>query len=102
MIESILKGLLGYITTMANIMLLPINAVISSLFPDLNDYINAFYNFIDFYIVPNINYFFHLLPSNAMQLMLVYLSCIIAFYTITLVAHATIKVIEIIKNIKIW
>lgn len=91
-----------YLVWVANLVLTPINSILTEFFPNLNDIVTMFESFITTYITPFINYFFHLLPPNAMNLCLIYISCLVAFYTITLAIHVLIKAFEIIKSIKIW
>lgn len=79
-----------------------INDLIIQFFPVLEDVPTIFENFIDSYIVPYINYFIHLLPPNAMNLFILYVGCLLAFYTITIAIHLLVKAFELVKSIKIW
>ena len=60
-----------YLVWVANLCLSPINSILESTFPQLNDLVTMFESFISTYITPFINYFFHLLPPNAMNLTLI-------------------------------
>lgn len=93
---------LRYMKVVVNTILSPINNFLDTMFPDLSGIIEMFDNFLSNYIAPFINYFFHLLPPNAMNVLLIYISVLGIFYVITIGTHIIIKVFEIIKNLKFW
>lgn len=102
MAKAIFKVLLKFIKSIADTILLPINLLVANLLPDLSNLISTFNTAVTRFIGTNLAFFAHLLPPITKNLILVYLGFLITFYTITVTAHAILKVINIIKAIKIW
>lgn len=100
--KAIFSVLLKFIKSVVNTLLSPINLLVVNLLPDLSSMISTFNQGVTAYIAPNLAFFAHLLPPITKSLILVYLAFLITFYTITVTAHAILKVIEIIKTVKIW
>lgn len=94
--------LMKFIVSITNLFLLPINTIVVNLFPDFTDKINYFESLVGRYVVPLLSWFFQILPPNTRSLILFYLGTLILLYTATLAVHGIIKVIELIKNIKVW
>lgn len=94
--------LLNFLVSVANIFLAPINTIITTYFPDVSSLISSFTNAVNNYLGNGISYFFSILPTNTRTLVLLYITILIAFYTISFLVHAVIKIIEIIKAVKIW
>lgn len=95
-------SLLNFLIAVANIFLTPINTIISNNFPNVSSLISTFTNAVNNYLGNGISYFFSILPPNTRTLVLLYITFLIAFYTISFLVHAVIKIIEIIKAVKIW
>lgn len=100
--KAIFKVLLKFIKGTADVILTPINLLVVNLIPDLSNVINIFNTAVNRYIGTNLGYFAHMLPPTAKMLILVYLGFLITYYTVTLTAHAILKVLNIIKAIKVW
>lgn len=96
------NALLNFLVAICNIFLAPVNTIVSTYFPDVSSLITSFTNVVNNYIGNGVAYFMAILPPNTRNLVLLYISCLLAFYTISLLVHAVIKVIEIIKAVKIW
>lgn len=92
----------GIITTIANIILLPINAIVNNMFPDLSIYIQQFTQGVTTIFTGTLGFFGNLLPPITKDLILLYLSILIINYTLSISVHAIVKVIHVIRAIKIW
>lgn len=57
LINALLKGILSVITSLLNIFLLPINALIENVFPDMSSAIGTFNTFINTYVGGTLSYF---------------------------------------------
>ena len=102
MAKTIFKVLLKFIKSVADLILSPINALVVNLLPDLSTLISTFNSGIQQYVAPNLSFFTHMLPPMTKNILLIYLTFLITYYTITITAHAILKIINIIKAIKIW
>lgn len=102
MFKALFNVLFGVITGIVNIVLTPINALVSTLLPDVSDMVGTFNIVLDNYIGDGVTYFFSILPPNCRAFIIVYLTFMISYYTISISVHGFIKVYAIIKNIKIW
>lgn len=102
MAKAIFGALFKIIKGVANIVLLPINALVSNLLPDLSALISTFNTAVTTFFTGGLNYFFHILPPHCRTFVLLWLTLLIAFYTFSITAHFILKVYTIIKNIKIW
>lgn len=100
--KVIFKLLMQFIVSVTNLFLLPINTIVSTYFPSFNDFINRFNSYVGQLLTPLLRYFFNILPTNCRYVIIAYLSMLIVFYTASFAIHGVIKVIEIIKNIKVW
>lgn len=86
----------------ANIFLLPINALITNFVPDLATIITKFNLSVNYYLGGGITWFVNLLPPTTRIALAVYIAFLISYYTVTYAAHVILKVVTLIKNIKIW
>lgn len=102
MINAILNGLLNFMAGVVDGLLAPVNTVILSAFPDFSNYIADFDRYVDFYIGNNLAYFTSMLPKSTINLLVLYLTTLINFMTITIIIHTLLKVFRMIKNIKFW
>lgn len=101
--KVLFKLLMQFMVSITNFFLYPVNQAISSAFPDFNDLINRFDSILGYLFRSNkLSYFFNILPPITKNVVLFYLGLLIAFYSISFIVHGIIKVIEIIKNVKIW
>lgn len=102
MAKALFKVFLNFIKSIVNIFLAPINALVVGLFPDLSNLLSSFNAFVEQFIGTNLAFFSHMLPPITRSMILFYLGLLISYYTISIVAHGVLKIIEIIKRIKIW
>lgn len=105
MINAIFNGLLTFMANLVGILLTPIDLIITNAFPDLasgiSDFSSDIGNIISM-ISSIFSYFFNILPFKTQNMLLLYITLLIGFYTITISIHAVLKIIKIIKAIKIW
>lgn len=94
--------LMKFIVSITNFFLSPINTLVAQYFPQFNEMVNKFNSYLGQLITPLLRYFFNILPPNTRAVILFYVALLIVFYTLSFAIHGVIKVIEIIKNIKIW
>lgn len=102
MAKIIFKVFFGIMKTIANGLLVLINPLVANLFPNFSTMVYNFNLYINTYFTSALNYFFHILPPNARSLVLLYLTILVSYYTISITLHGILKVYTIIKNIKIW
>lgn len=102
MIKSILNGILKMITKLLNVFLLPINALIENLFPDMTSAISTFTNFIDNYLGTGLSYFFNIFPPIFRGLLGLWFTFVISYYSIYFTYKGAIKVWSVIRKVKFW
>lgn len=102
MIKALLSGILKIITSLLNVFLMPINALLENLFPDMSNAISTFTSFVNTYVGGSLAYFFSILPPTFRSLLVLWLGFIIGYYTIYYTYLAIIKIFDIIQKIKFW
>lgn len=102
MIKALINGLLKLLLMILNIVLLPINALIENVFPDMANAIQTFTNFLNNIIGNNMVFFFHLLPPIFRSLLVIWFTFVISYYTIYYTYLAILKIWTIIQKIKFW
>lgn len=102
MAKAIFNVLFKVIKSVMNILLLPINALVANLFPDFSNLISTFNQGVQTYIGGGLGYFSSILPPNTKNLVLLYLTFLVSYYTIVYSAHAIIKIFHIIQRVKFW
>lgn len=102
LIKALLNGILNVITSLLNIFLLPINALIENIFPDMSSAISTFNNFINNYVGGTLSYFFSILPPIFRGLLVLWFTFVIAYYSVYYSYLAIIKIWNVIQKIKFW
>lgn len=102
MIKGILNGILKMILAILNIVLLPINALIENIFPNMASAITNFTNFLNNVIGNNLVYFFHILPPIFRSTLVIWFTFVIAYYGIYYTYLGILKIWAIIQKIKFW
>lgn len=102
LINAILKGILTVITSLLNIFLLPINALIENVFPDMSNAIGTFNTFINNYVGGTLSYFFSILPPIFRSILVIWFTFVIAYYSIYYTYIGILKIWNIIQKIKFW
>lgn len=102
MIKALLNGLLSIITSLLNIFLLPINALIENIFPDMASAISTFNTFVNTYVGGTLSYFFSMFPPIFRSLLALWFTFVISYYGIYYTYTGIIKIWSIIQKIKFW
>ena len=102
MAKAIFKVFFKIIVALTNVILTPINLLVANLFPDLSSIIARFTYACNTYLGSGLSWFYNIIPTNARNLVTIYITILISYYTISISVHAILKVYTIIKNIKIW
>lgn len=100
--KVLLKVVLKLISSILSIILLPINALLVTFVPDFSTYITIFNNNIARFFGNSLAWFFSILPPITKDLIFLYLSFLIVYYSVTYTAHLIYKIFIIIKRIKFW
>lgn len=102
MARAIFKVFFSIIVSITNAILTPIFSLLSPLFPDLSLILTKFNYVVNTYLGGGLSWFWNIIPTGARSLITLYLTIMIAYYTISITIHAILKIFEIIKRIKIW
>lgn len=102
MAKAIFKVFFKIIVSLTNVILTPINLIIANLFPDLSLILTKFNIACNQYLGSGLTWFWSIIPSSCKSLIIIYLTILISYYTISITIHVILKVYTIIKNIKIW
>lgn len=102
MASAIFSVFFKIIVGLVNIVLAPINALVVNLVPDLSNALNTFNSAMIYAFGDGFTYLFSIMPPITRSVIILYLGFLITYYTITISAHAILKVYSIIKQIKIW
>ena len=102
MIKAIINGILNMTIKILDIVLIPVNALFTNLFPDVSSMISTFNNFVNTYIGGGLSYFFNLLPPIFRGLLTTFITFVIAYYGVYYVYVGIKKVFDIIQRVKFW
>lgn len=102
MAKAIFKVLFKVITSIVNTILIPINVLAKNLLPDFTNMIATFNYVLNNILGSAFTWFFSILPPNCRTFIILYLSFLISFYTVSITLHAILKVYTIIKRVKVW
>lgn len=103
MFKILFNGILSVVKSLINIVLLPINALVESLFP--SSIVNAIDNFNTFiyqYVGGSLSWFSNLFPPIFKSLVILSLTFMIAYFTFVWSYTAIIKIWNVIQKIKFW
>lgn len=90
------------ITSLLNLFLLPINALIENIFPSMSNAIQTFNNFVNNYLGNNLAYFFSMLPPIFKSILFIWFTFVISYYSVYYTYKAILKIWDIIQKIKFW
>lgn len=102
MIKAIINGVMKLVTNIIDIVLLPVNTLISNIFPDFSSSINQFNSFVTNYIGGTISYFSSLLPPITRNVIAIWLTFLIVYYGVVWSYSLIIKIYNVIQKIKFW
>ena len=100
--KALMKVIMKLVTSVINIVLLPVNTLIEPLFPSsLTNAITNFSNLLS-RIGGIISWFANLFPPTFKDLLLLALGVTIAYYTIAWSYTLIVKIYNVIQKIKFW
>lgn len=104
MAKAFLNVILKFIVFVVNAVLSPINLLIATLFPDFSTLISRWNFILDNLSVSAARFIMGILNNfpHTKQAIILYLTFLVSYYTISISVHAVLKVWTIIKRIKIW
>ena len=100
MAKIIFNVLFKIIIATVNTILLPINGLVSTLFPNFSSLITTFTLSVSVFINSTFTWFINILPPYTKTAIIVYITFLISYYTISITLHYILKVFQIIRNIK--
>lgn len=102
MINAIFTGLFKVLNYLIDLILTPLNLLVANIFPDFSQMIGSFTTAVDTYLGGGLAYFFSMLPPITRYVVLLYISLLIGYYTISVSAFAITKIWTLIQKIKVW
>lgn len=117
MVEDITNGIAGFasligggisdklfslIGFLVDIVLFPINSLISLIFPNFSHAINTFAEGLTTFVSFPISYFAYHVPPLTKSIILLYLSIMLGYYTIIWTYRGIILIPTVINKIKFW
>lgn len=102
MFKALIDGLMTLIQGIISILMAPIDTILGTLFPSVEDYVNIYNNVINSYVSPTVGYLYNFLPPNARNLVGLYCTFMITLGTATIAYHTFTYIYRLIKNIKFW
>lgn len=101
MIQTLFNGILNILTSIIQIIVLPINALITSTLPDLSSKITELTNGIST-LFTGATWGISVIPHTLLVTLLFIISVEIAKYSIFISTHVISLILNIIKRIKFW
>ena len=102
MIKALLNGIMKIVTSALDIVLLPVNALIKNIFPDMSNAINTFTTFVNTYIGGTLGYFFSILPPISRSIIILWFTFLITYYGVVWSYSLIVKIWNVIQKIKFW
>lgn len=102
MIKFLINGILNLLQFVIGIVLTPVNALFTNLFPDMTTSIANFNTFANTYFGNTITYFFSVLPPIFRNLLVLWFTFVVAYYGIIYTYIGITKLWNIIQKIKFW
>lgn len=101
MINIFLNTILGLISTIIQIVCLPINTLIINVLPDISGQINSISTVLN-KLFDSITWALGIIPSPIITVLLFIISIEIAKHTINISTHVLLRVFNIFQKIKFW
>ena len=102
MAKAIMKVIMKLVSSVVDIVLIPINALIGGIFPNFSTAINNFTSFVNNYVGGTIGYFASILPPITRSIIGLWLSFLITYYAVAWSYSLITKIYNVIQKIKFW
>lgn len=102
MAKALMKVVMKLVSSVVDIVLLPINALISNIFPDFSEAISNFTSFVTNYVGGSIGYFASILPPITRSIVGLWLTFLVTYYGVSWSYSLIIKIYNVIHKIKFW
>lgn len=102
MAKALLNGILKLLNTLISIILLPIDALIQGIFPNLGTFFANISTFFTQYVYPATAWFSSLFPPTFKLLASIMISTVVLCYSIYYTYIMIMKIWVIIQKIKLW
>lgn len=102
MIKAIINGLMSVVTSILDVILIPVNALINGIFPNMASAISSFNSFISNYVGGTISYFASILPPITRNIIGIWLTFLITYYAVVWSYSLIVKIYNVIQKVKFW
>ena len=102
MAKALMSVIMKLVTSVLDIVLLPVNALIENIFPDMSTAIGHFNTFVNTYVGGSIGYFASILPPITRSIIGLWLTFLVVYYGIVWSYTAIVKIFNVIRKIKFW
>lgn len=102
MANAIIKALFKLILSFLNIILYPLNTLITQIFPDVSNVVSTFTTFCNTFLTGSLAFFGGFIPPMTKGIVILWLTFLIGYYPGVWLWNATIKVFNVIQKIKFW
>lgn len=102
MAKAIMKVIMKLVSSIVDIVLIPINALISGIFPDFSSAISNFTTFVNTYVGGTIGYFASILPPITRSIIGLWLTFLVTYYGVVWSYSLITKIYNVIQKIKFW
>ena len=102
MAKVLMNVIMKLVSTIVDIVLIPINALISGIFPDFSSAITNFTSFVNNYIGSTIGYFSSILPPITRGIIGLWLTFLVTYYGVVWSYSLITKIYNVIQKIKFW
>lgn len=82
MAKALMKVVMKLVTSAINLILTPVNSLITGLFPNFSYYIGQFTTFCTTYVGGSLSWFTSILPPITRNILVFWLSFLVTYYTI--------------------
>lgn len=102
MAKAIFNFMIGLVSNFIKLLWAPLDNGIALLFPNVNDKLTTFTDFLNTFINNNIAWFANILPPGVRALCIFWLGFMVSYYTFAIVYDAVVKIFNLIQKIKFW
>lgn len=93
---------MGFLKSIIDIVLTPINLLVDGLFPNMSNAISSFNTMLNSYVGNSLSWFFSFVPPITKSILLIALTFLIGYYTFIWSYSLIIKLWNVIQKIKLW